>query len=390
MKHQSKLWRSIVNAALLTTLGHIALASEPKPALGQLQFEGASLVLPMNIQTGHARVTVDLGDGKDHLFVVDTGAAINVIDAAIAESLGLNVVGEMEIGAPGGPKIPGNIVKATDPRLGAATIKGGEFVTMDLDTFSRGTMQGVLGLGLFKNYLLTYDYEKSEIRVTRESLSADEPGVMPYSDQDGHIQIDIDVAGTPLATHIDTGSMAGFTLPVELQDSLTLAPDGQRAGNARLVGGNRNITLGQLEGSIIFAGETYENPNVGFMDPSPGYGNVGARVLRDFVVSIDQENHLIRFAKTKRKKESTADGTPRRLGVQFRGMPGGSTLEIGDVQPGSLGEQSGLLPGDVLTKLNGMPAEEYDMPTLGALIRGDEPLVLEVERDGETKTIEIQ
>ena len=71
-------------------------------------------------------------------------------------------------------------------------------------------------------------------------------------------------------------------------------------------------------------------------------------------------------------------------------MPGGSTLTIGFVEPDSLGEKSGLLPGDVLLKLNGKPSEEYDMGSLGALFRGAEPLLMEVDRDAQIRTIEIQ
>lgn len=390
MRHRYTLLRALVLAAILAAAGPACLAEAHAAAHGQLEFSGADLTLPMTQQGGHPKVVVDLGDGKEHMFIVDTGASVNVIDAAIAESLGLEVVGKTQIGAPGGPQINGNIVAAALAHVGGATIMNAEFVTMDLATFTGGTTQGVLGLGLFRDYLLTYDYGRNEIHVSRDSLSPGEPGVLPYSDHDGHIQVDMDVAGTSVATHVDTGSMAGFTLPITMKDSLALKPAGQGATKARLVGGDRDVQFGQLDGDIQFAGSRYEDPNVGFMDPSPGYGNVGSRVLGDFIVSIDQKNHLIRFEKSARKKVVATGGGPRRLGVQFRGMPGGSVLTIGHVEPGSLGEKSGLLSGDVLLKLNGKSGEEYDMGSLGALFRGAEPLHLEVDRNGQTQIIEIQ
>ena len=390
MKHQSKKLLTLVLGAILVAFGPVCLAGEQEAEPGQLEFAGGSLTLPMMEQGRHPKVSVDLGDGEEHVFIVDTGASVNVIDAAIATSLGFEVVGEMQIGAPGGPQIPGNIVRAPRAHVGGATITNADFVTMDLARFSGGTTQGVLGLGLFRDHLLTYDYGKNEIRVSRDSLSAGEPGVMPYSDHDGHIQVDMDVAGTTLATHVDTGSMVGFTLPIEMKESLALKPAGQGATKTRLVGGDRDVQFGQLDGDIQFAGSRYEDPTVGFMDPSPGYGNVGSRVLGDFVVSIDQKNHLIRFEKSAQKKVAAAGGGPRRLGVQFRGMPGGSVLTIGYVEPASLGEKSGLLPGDVLLTLNGKPSEEYDIGSLGTLFRGDEPLRLEIDRDGQTQMIEIQ
>ena len=390
MNCQYSVLRVLMLASIIISANAPGLADEPVAEPGQLEFAGASLTLPMTEQDGHPKVNVDLGDGEEHIFIVDTGASVNVIDAAIAESLDFEVVGEMQIGAPGGPQIPGNIVRAPLAHVGGATIKDAGFVTMDLASFSGGTTQGILGLGLFRDYLLTYDYRRNAIRVSRDSLSAGERGVMPYSDHDGHIQVDMDVAGTSIATHVDTGSMVGFTLPIEMKDSLALKPAGQGAAKARLVGGDRDVQFGQLDGDIQFAGSRYEDPTVGFMDPSPGYGNVGSRVLGDFVVSIDQKNHLIRFEKSAQKKVEAAGGGPRRLGVQFRGMPGGRVLTIGYVEPASLGEKAGLLPGDVLLTLNGRPSEEYDIGSLGALFRGAEPLHLEIDRDGQTQIIEIQ
>jgi len=388
MNNQHIALRILVLATVM--VGLRCFAEEPTPEPGQLQFDGESLILPMIEQGGHPKVIVDLGDGEEYVFIVDTGAGVNVIDGAIAESLGYEVVGEIQIGAPGGPQVPGDIVRAPFARIGGAEIERPEFVTMDLVEFSGGTTQGVLGLGLFREHLLTYDYGRNEIRITRTALSADQPGVMPYSDDGGYISVEMEVAGTTLATHVDTGSMVGFTLPIEMKESLTLKPSGLGTAKARVVGGDRDVQFGQLDGDIVLAGSRYEDPNVGFMDPSPGYGNVGSRVLGDFVVSIDQKNKRIRFQKAARKRVAATNGGPRRLGVQFRGMPGGGTLTIGYVEPGSLGEKSGLHAGDVLTKLNGKPSEEYDMASLGAVIRGAEPLSIEVDRDNQLQLIEIE
>ncbi len=390
MKHQCTVLRTLVLAAILAAAGPACLAEEPATEFGQLEFAGDSLTLPLTEQGGHPKVMVDVGDGQQHEFIVDTGASVNVLDSAIAESLGLEVIGEIQIGAPGGPQITGNIVRLPLAHVGGATIENADFVTMDLVKFSGGSTQGVLGMGLFREYMLTYDYGRNQIRVLRDALSVGEPGVMPYSDVSGHIQIDMEVAGTTLATHVDTGSMGGFTLPVDMKASLALKESGQGVSKARVVGGDRDIQFGQLDGDILFAGTRFEDPSVSFMDPSPGYGNVGGRILAEFVLSIDQKNHLLRFQRFARKPVAAAGNTPRRLGVQFRGMPGGSILTIGYVDPGSLGEKSGLLPGDTLLTLNDKPGEEYDMASLGALFRSAEPLHIEIDRDGQLRSIEIR
>ena len=348
----------------------------------------------MSYATGHTTthtglVAVDFGDGEQYDFIVDTGAGVNVIDISIAESQGYEIVGETEIGAPGGPQIPATIVKVPLVHVGDATIVDAEFVTMDVNVFSGGMTQGVLGVGLFHEYLTVFDLGAGQITISRDSLSADDAGVVPYNAEDGQVQIEIDVAGTQVATHIDTGSMGGLMLPGEMMESLPLTDAPTSGGKARLVGGQRDIKHAQLDGSILFAGHEFENPDVAFMTPSSGHGNIGGRILDQFVVSVDQKNHLIAFRKSGGDAVAANDKKPRRLGVQFRGMPGGSVLTIGRVDPGSLGEEAGMLPGDVLLTLNDKPTEQYGMSDLRTLFAGSEPLKFDIERDGVSKTIEI-
>ncbi len=390
MNRMTLRFHTLALASLLAVTSSPCVAEERVAEPGQLEFSGPGVVLPMIENATHPKVVVGMGDGEQYEFIVDTGASVNVLDSAVARSLGLEVVDETQIGAPGGPQIPGDVVRVPLAYVGDATIKDAEFVTMDLAAFSGGSTQGVLGVGLFREYLMQYDYGRNEIRVSRDELSAANPGVMSYTDVGGHIQVDMDVIGTAVPTHVDTGSMAGFTLPVELKESLPMHASGTGAAKARLVGGDREVTFGQLDGSIVFGGATYEDPQVGFMDPSPGYGNVGSRVLSDFIVSIDQANRLIGFQRVARGQDTGASNTPRRLGVRFRGFPGGSRPAIGYVEPDSLGARSGLLAGDVLLSLNDKPTEEYDMASLGRLFRSAEPLHMKIDRAGEIQIIEIQ
>ena len=366
-----------------------SVAQHSDDATGEFIFDGDAVVLPLSANEMHPRVAIDIGDGELYEFIVDTGAEVNVIDSKVAEDQGYEVIGDTEIGAPGGPQIPASIVKVPLLRVGAATIRDAEFVTMDIAGFSRGTTQGVLGLPLFRDLLLTFDQGQGEIRVSREQLSAGDTGVLPYNEVSEHIQIDVDYAGTTVATHVDTGSMGSFMLPAKLMDVLPLQEAPQSASTARLVGGERDIQFAQLTGAVKFAGANYENPNIAFMSPSADYGNVGSRVLSDFVVSVDQRNHLIRFQKAAMQVAVAMDNKPRPLGVMFRGMSDTSDLAIGRVDPGSLAESAGLLAGDKLVALNGQAAGEYDMAELGTLFRSSTPLSIGIERDGEMKTIEI-
>jgi hypothetical protein len=389
MKNTSKVISALVVVSLTAIGGQSSIARDSAADIGEFNFAGDAVVLPLVKGAMHPMVVVDFGDGGQHSFIVDTGAGVNVIDISIAESQGYEVVGETEIGAPGGPQIPATIVKVPLVHVGDATIVDAEFVTMDVNAFSGGMTQGVLGVGLFHDYLVVFDLGGGHITISQDSLSAGEPGVVPYNGEDAQIEIDVDVAGMRVATHIDTGAMAGFTLPAELMASLPLKEAPVSGRKARFVGGERDIKMAQLDGNIQFAGLDYENQNIAFMSPSSGHGNIGGRILGDLVVSIDQRNHLIAFQKSGRDVIAANDNKPRRLGVQFRGMPGGSVLTIGRVDQGSLGEEAGFLAGDVLLTLNDKPTEQYGMSDLRTLFGSTEPLKFDIERDGVSKTIQI-
>jgi predicted aspartyl protease len=390
MKYQSRTAMTLVLASLAMLASQSSIAQESSADIGDFNFTGDAVVLPLVKNSTHPKVVFDIGDGEHYEFIVDTGAGVNVIDSSIAEAQGYEVVGEMAIGAPGGKQVPGKIVRVPVIRVGDATIENAEFVTMDIIGLSGGIAQGVIGIGVFSDYLVAYDIRAGQITISKGSLSADEPGVIAYDGSNKQIEIEVDVAGTMVATHIDTGSMGGLMLPGELAESLPLIEAPVSGRKARMVGGERDIAFAELDGSIQFAGLKYENLKIAFMSPSTGSGNIGGRILDQLVVSIDQQNHLIGFKKTLHDKTVATSDKRRRLGIQFSGMSNMDALTIGRVDAGSLGEKAGLLPGDKLLTINDKPADEYGMPALGALFGGSEPLSIEVDRDGETQTVEIQ
>lgn len=271
------------------------MAPEDIPEAGRFEFDGRSLVLPLAESGSHPMISVDLGDGEEYRFIVDTGASVHVMDNALAEKLGYKVTGEMSIGAPGGRQVPGNIVEVPTFSAGTATINGAEFVTMDISRLTGGLSQGVIGLALFREHLLTYDLGQQEIVVSREELSRDDPGVMAYASFHGKIQFDMDVAGVKVPSHLDTGSMGEFMLPAEIIESLPLQGPVQKGPEARMVGGPRKTSFATLEGNISFAGLEFPNPKVTFMNPSTGFGNIGGGIYGRYVMSIDQRNNLIAF-----------------------------------------------------------------------------------------------
>ncbi|MGJ8663888.1 MAG: aspartyl protease family protein [Marinicella sp.] len=357
-------------------------------ALGDFNFSGEELILKTTHKGPHPRVIVDLGDGEEYKFIVDTGASVNVMDSAIAKRLGYEVIGETKAGPPGGPQVDMNIVKVPEAAVGDGQIRGAEFLLMDIQGFSRGSMHGILGMALFREYLLTFDLSQGQITLAKKQLTLADEGVYAYEDNSGHIMINMDVAGTIIPAHIDTGAMGAIMLPGEALLDLPIIGEATAGPKARLVGGQRDIQRAKIDGSIKFGGFEFDNQTVSFMTPSTGYGNIGGVIFSQMVMSIDQQNHLIGFFKPKQAAKADS-AEPRRLGIEFRGMGGMGEMSIGLVESGSLGEAAGFKTGDHLLSLNGVNMKDMDLQDVGALIRGTEQLLFVVDRDGQQVTLEV-
>lgn len=364
--------------------------AEDLPHAGDYNFDGEKVTLTLSDRGTHPMVEADFGDGKEYRFIVDTGASVNVLTESIANNLGFPIIGEMAIGAPGGKQVPGKIVKVENFSLEKGTVDNAEFVTMDIDGMTRGMAQGVISMALFRNYLLTYDLVDKQIHITREYLSPDDPEVMSYASGTDKIQVELDVAGTKVKSHLDTGSVGGIMLPHELMDELPLKSEPKVGLPARMVGGPRNSWTAQLDGVISFAGLKLVDPKIRFLSPSTGYGNIGTAVYGKAPMSIDQSNQLIAFRGSGQPMVKKVAPSRRVLGLTFKGMGPNAALAVDQIMPGSLAESAGFKEGDKLVSVNGRATADYSMPDLGKLMGGSDPLSIQIERDGELKIIEIE
>jgi len=244
-----------------------AAGTPQKETVPELSFPGQSAELTLHRKSGRLLVQVHIGEAGPYDFLIDTGAGVSVIDASIAASLGLIVVGQTEVHAPGGDSVPVDVVSAPGLRVGPVTIDNAQPITMNIGDMTSGLIQGVLGMDLFQNVVLTLDASAARVIVARGGLVPDAPGVVAVDQTSGRMKFDLDVAGEKISAQIDTGAPGGFTLPIERMEGLRFLNEPERRGQARLVGGTRTIRRRRLDGTIRFSGLEYENPDVAFMEP---------------------------------------------------------------------------------------------------------------------------
>jgi len=103
-------------------------------------------------------------------FVLDTGSTRMLIDRRIARDLGLRTSGTGTLQGAGAGQIPIEFIQDISLDLPGVKSAGYEFSTADLQSLqeSVGTkVDGILGYEFFRRFVVTIDYERKELIVTR-------------------------------------------------------------------------------------------------------------------------------------------------------------------------------------------------------------------------------
>jgi hypothetical protein len=260
--------------------------------------------IPMHMEYGKPTVDVKInGTGPWQLFM-DSGAGVTVVDRELVERLGLTVTGKRRIGGPSDPEaINADVVKVDSIAVGSIELHNVEVVSWDRsDLYQRPggqRPQGVLGLGLFADYLLSFDYPSGQIVLGKGELPAvDNEEIIPFTITGYGIPvIRISLAGKTVPAHFDTGSPGALGVPGRMEPDLKLKTEPRLMGRARTVNGEFEIRGAQLDGDLRIGGHSFENPEVLFIDAldNTNAANIGSRLLREFILTFDQRNMRVRL-----------------------------------------------------------------------------------------------
>jgi aspartyl protease len=268
-----------------------------------VEVPAAGITLPMQDFGGRPVVDVRVNGKGPYRFILDTGASMTVIDAALKAELKLPPVPGMHAAAPGHGPAP-EIVSVESLGVGGATLRGVTAALMPLGQLLTGPQapRGVLSASVFPGHLVTLDYPSRRVLLKRGSLErADSTTTHAYPEDDPVPTVPIRIAGRETRVHLDTGSGAGLMLPVRYLEELPLASKPQPGGTAKIHGGEVAVTKARVDGPITIGRYTLDPADVSFADIKPGFGpprgNIGYQVLRNFVVTLDSRNRLVRLVR---------------------------------------------------------------------------------------------
>lgn len=257
----------------------------------------------MRIDGGMPALELMVNGKGPFLFAIDTGAQGGPrLDSSLVEKLGLKPSGQMRVGDPSGrnPQTA-DMVKLDSIEVGGLRFTGLDATSRNYKNSPRPlAADGIIGLGLFSDYLLTLDFPAKVVRISRGELpKADWKEILDYKSERGVPSVELSVGTTKINAHLDSGNMIGaFIFPTALVGKLTRASEPVVVGRARSASGAMEIKQVQIKEMVRLGRHEFPEPTITF--PALGEtANVGAKVLSDFAVTFDQKNQRVRLARAK-------------------------------------------------------------------------------------------
>ena len=202
----------------------------------------------------------------------------------------------------------------------------------------------------FDNFLLTLDYGKREIRVSRGELPRPD-GDLIYSSKGSDIRpwIKVEVGSRTRRLLIDSGSNG--TISVKSHRSIRFAGEAVPISLSQGMSDLELRHIGRYDGDMKIGPLSFPNPIVGITTDTE---LLGYDVLRHFVLTFDQKNRRVRMAPVSDKPPVMEP----RTGSGALMRPRDEGLEVAHVVAGSPAEESGIEVGDLVTQVDGTPVYE--------------------------------
>jgi hypothetical protein len=235
------------------------------------------------------------------LFGLDTGAqGGSRIDTSLVEKLQLKSSGQVQA-TDGSGRSP-----QTADTVKLDSILIGNLRFADITAGSRNfknsphplKIDGVVGLSLFSEYLVTLDFPKKLLRFERGELpKADGVEILDYRSEHGVPSVELNVGKTKITAHLDSGNGIGaFVLPTAFVEKLTRSSEPVVVGRARSASGETEIKQVQIKEMVRLGRHEFPDATITYPALSD-IANVGAKILSQFAVTFDQQHQRVRLTR---------------------------------------------------------------------------------------------
>lgn len=404
--------RKIVLAALLALAGGVAtswrwaaewLYLAGIGAAATLTFSaGDSTSVPVTLPRNLILIPARVDDRQVNL-ILDSGLQFTVLNADRAAELRLPLHGERQVPGGGpGHRLTVAFARSATIAIGDARFRPRRLAAIPLsflEPFIGERIDGIIGHDLLAQARVRIDYARRTVTLSRGSSAPLSTGGTALPVRIEGREAIVDVTLFPLsgdsvvaALKVDTGSPTALGVDGGLVRSTRLAGSNQArrevpgiglAGESR---GEAFLLRGVRVGDAVF--ETplvYSTPT----DSTTTGGVIGAELLRQFTLTFDYANARLWL--------QPAAGGSRSLDYDRSGLllvaagRAFDSLVVRHVESRSPAAQAGVLPGDVIVRVDSIGAEALRLTgVISALMHGGVTTTLGVVRAGRSMALTIR
>lgn len=368
--------------------------------------DGASSVeVPSEFHGDYIFVEGNIGNGDPIWLLLDTGFTSTLLNPDIANGLEVELTsGAMLIGA-GEEAQEGRL---PDRELAVSLTGTPSYLTRvpvvdmtAIEPYIGRRFDGGVGGDFFSRYVVEIDYHQERVIVHDPGRFRPDPEAeripLTIMNNQPHVEAGIVLPDDQIIRHyfmLDTGSDGSLILYepfVRNHAILERIPDAvpHRFGG---IGGEVESRLIQIESIDVGPYRMHNIPTVlslaesGLTTQDHSAGHLGTNILSRFRITFDYHSGMVYLT-----LQDEGDRVFPRASAGFNVKADGPDLNqfvVYYVIEDTPAEQSGLQTGDRLIRVNGQSADQYSLPEIDRMIRGEpgEQLELEVERNGRTKT----
>jgi predicted aspartyl protease len=275
--------------------------------------QDGSHTAPLEIVHDRPYVMVMVNGKGPFRFVIDTGTGGEAfVSADLVAKLALQQTGEITLNDPsgqGGRKVP--MVLLASLQLAGVEFTGVKAAVHNLGS-GDGACQGLLGFALFRDYLLTLDYPNHRIALTSGGLQPDGGrSVLPLRMSAGIPIVSLAIGGAQIDAQIDSGG-SGLSVPPQVASRLKFESEYSSLSTAHSLSTRFTLVGAKLDGDVHLGSYTFKRP---FVEINPAFplANFGSAPMRDFELTFDQKNRLVRFTAQRKVLHLSATPSPATL-----------------------------------------------------------------------------
>ncbi|HEY3796945.1 MAG TPA: aspartyl protease family protein [Caulobacteraceae bacterium] len=324
-----------------------------------------STTVPFQLLNNHIYTQVKVNGKGPFLFIFDTGGD-DILTPDTAKALGVASQGALPGAGAGDNVVDTGLANGVEFQVGGLTIKNQGIAVLPFESAAAEGFaeQGMIGFNVFRRFVTVIDYGKHTLTFMEPSkFDPKDAGVaIPFKFYQHLAQVEGTFEGIPGKFDIDTGSRVELTLTkpfVDAQGLMATHPKGVATVDGWGVGGpsrsyvtrGKSLTLGAVRVDDVVTGFGTDSRGA-FVDPSY-QGNVGTKLLKRFVVTIDAARQVMYLKPLPAPIDDAS--TFDRSGFWINAAPDG--FKVVDVTASGAAASAGVKVGDEITAIDGVDAK---------------------------------